>query len=90
LADFGFESFDIELEDLTTAGKVIQLGFPPLRIDLLNKIEGINYDEARKNRIAANYGDEMIYAIGKDDLIASKRASGRDQDRLDVKKLEET
>jgi hypothetical protein len=89
LADFGFESLDIDLKDLTTSGKIIQLGFPPFRIDLLNEIEGVNYDEARKNRITTKYGDETIYVIGKDDLITNKKASGRDQDMLDVKKLEE-
>jgi hypothetical protein len=66
LADFGFKSLDITLDDLTTSGKVIQLGFSPFRIDLLNKIEGISYDEAQENRITAKYGNETIYVIGKE------------------------
>jgi hypothetical protein len=88
LAEFGFKSLDINLEDLTIVGKVIQLGFAPFRIDLLNKIEGIDYNDAKKNCITAKYGNEMIYIIGKEDLIANKKASGRDQDMVDVKNLE--
>ena len=89
LADFGFKSVSISKEDLMVPGKIFQLGNPPLRIDLLNDIDGISFNEAWQNRTSSEYGEEMIQVIGKNELIKNKRASGREQDQLDVKRLEE-
>lgn len=87
IADFGFQSLDISLDDLTTSGTMVQLGFPPFRIDLLNDIEEVNFQDAQKNGIETRYGDEIINVIGLDDLITNKEASGREQDLVDVKRL---
>lgn len=88
LNQFGFSSLNLSIEDLIKPGRVIQLGYPPNRIDLLNDIEGISFPEAWENKITSTYSDEPIFVIGKIDLIKNKKASGRDQDLLDVKKLE--
>jgi hypothetical protein len=89
LVDFGFESLEISAQELSEEGKIFQLGNPPLRIDLLNEISGITFDEAWENRITTEYGDQTITVIGKKDLIQNKKESDREQDRLDVKRLEE-
>jgi hypothetical protein len=89
LSDFGFQSGSITTKDLMRKGKIFQLGNPPLRIDLLNDIDGISFNEAWQNRASSEYGEEMIQVIGKNELIKNKRASGREQDQLDVKRLEE-
>lgn len=89
IRDFGFESLSITADDLTTSGRVIQLGYPPLRIDLINEIDGVTYKEAYKNHIEAQYGEEIIRVIGKKALIKNKKQSGREQDLLDAKNLSE-
>ena len=87
LTNFGFKSLSVGVDDLLKPGKIIQIGNPPLRIDLLNNIDGLNFEEAWKNRITSGYGGQNIFVIGKNELIKNKQASGRKQDILDVERL---
>ena len=48
--EFGFSSFKLSVEDFTKPGNVIQLGYPPLRIDLLTEIDGVTFEECFNNR----------------------------------------
>jgi hypothetical protein len=69
-------------------GTVFQMGQPPERVDILQRIDGITFDEAWEHRIEGQIDGEVPTAvISKEDLIRNKLASGRDQDLLDVKKL---
>jgi predicted nucleotidyltransferase len=65
-----------------------QIGQPPTRIDLLQHIDGISFDEAWENRIEGLLDGEIrTLVISRDDLIRNKLASGSEQDVLDVKEL---
>lgn len=88
LDEFGFGEADITVSDLTIADRVIQLGNPPFRIDLLTSISGVTFSQAWKNKVSGKYGKEIVYFIGKADLIRNKRASGRKKDLLDLDDLE--
>jgi hypothetical protein len=84
--------FGAPLQDMSEAdfidGTTFQIGQPPDRIDILQRIDGVTFDEAWANRIDGNIDGEVpAYVISKDDLIRNKLASGREQDLLDVKKL---
>jgi hypothetical protein len=69
-------------------GSTFQIGQPPARIDLLQRIDGIGFQEAWNNRIEGRLdGDIPVMLISRKDLIQNKLASGREQDVLDVKKL---
>jgi hypothetical protein len=69
-------------------GTTFQIGVEPDRIDILQKIDGITFDEAWPNRIEGNIDGEVpAPVISRDDLIRNKLASGREQDLLDVKAL---
>jgi Nucleotidyltransferase of unknown function (DUF6036) len=69
-------------------GSAFQIGQPPARVDLLQRIDGLTFDQAWQNRIEGLIdGDTPINVISKDDLIRNKLACGREQDLLDVKKL---
>ncbi len=85
--DFGFVSPSLRWQDLTTMGRVVQIGIPPLRIDLITAIDGVAFEEAWSRRIESAYGRESVHVISKEDLIANKRASGRKQDLLDLEDL---
>jgi hypothetical protein len=85
-------AYGAPLGDLTPAdfqdGSTFQIGQAPTRIDILQRIDGIAFDEAWKNRIEGLIDGEIKAAvISRDDLIRNKLASGREQDILDVKKL---
>lgn len=69
-------------------GSTFQIGQPPARIDILQRIDGVTFDEAWKNRIEGLIDGEVRTAvISRDDLIRNKLASGREQDILDAKML---
>jgi hypothetical protein len=69
-------------------GTVFQIGQPPARVDILQHIDGLSFDQAWENRIEGMLDGEIrTIVISKEDLIKNKLASGREQDLLDVKKL---
>lgn len=69
-------------------GTTFQIGQPPARIDILQQIDGITFDEAWVNRIEGLVDGQIQAAvISRDDLIRNKLATGREEDMLDVKKL---
>lgn len=84
--------FGAPLEGMSPAdfadGTTFQIGQEPDRIDILQKIDGISFDEAWVNRIEGTIDGEVpALVISKEDLIRNKLASGREQDLLDAKKL---
>jgi hypothetical protein len=87
LDEFGFASPSLTWNDLATPSKVVQIGYPPLRLDLLTSIDGISFDHAWPRRVQSMYGNQPIQVLSKEDLIANKRSSGRKQDLLDLEDL---
>lgn len=90
LSEFGFGELEISEDDFTREENVIQLGFPPVRVDFITKLTGVDWEEAEGGRIKADYGGEKIYLIGKEQLIANKRALGRKRDLSDLEALDES
>lgn len=88
IKDFGFGSLDIKEADLVKEDSVIQLGYPPLRIDLLTSIDGVQFDDCYPNRKIIEIDKLPVNFIGYADLIKNKRASGRHQDLGDIENLE--
>lgn len=88
IKSFGFGELNILLEDLTNEGNILQLGFEPIRIDILNKLEGFKFQDIWKNREIGEYGSEKVNFIDLDDLIKNKKMSNRASDKLDVEILE--
>jgi hypothetical protein len=86
--EFGFASLKLKEDDLSTVGNVIQLGYPPLRINLLNDIDGVSFDESYPNKVVALYDGFTYNFISYDDLIKNKKATGRNKDLADVDELE--
>lgn len=88
LKDFGFSSLGLTKEDFLKENYVTQLGYPPLRIDILNSISGVNFDEAYIGKIIGREGDLPISFINIADFIANKKASGRAKALGDIEALE--
>ncbi len=84
--EFGFSSFKLTTSDFTKPGNVIQLGYPPLRIDLLTEIDGVTFEEYFKNKRQVTI-DNLTVFIGYYDLLKNKRESGRPRDIDDVDNL---
>ncbi len=87
IADFGFASLELVKEDFLKANLIIQLGHEPVRIDILNDLDGVAFEEAWINRKMVNYEGEQIPFIGYHELLKVKAKAGRPQDIADIKKL---
>ncbi len=87
LTEFGFGSLGIRAEDLLSDGKVIQLGVNPNRIDLLNSISGVSFEDAWANRQEGKLDGINAPFIGLRTLIRNKQSTGRSKDLADVDEL---
>ena len=85
--EFGFSSYRLSREDFTKPGNIIQLGYPPLRIDLLTEIDGVTFEECYKNRKEVVIENLVVYFIGYKDLLKNKKESGRPRDIDDIDNL---
>ena len=65
------------------------MGRPPLRVDIMMSIPGVDFEDAWKNREFVELDDFKIPFISRSDLIQSKEASGRPQDKIDIDRLKE-
>jgi len=87
IEDFGFSTLGLEKADFLQKGYITQIGYPPLRIDILNEIDGVNFTDAFNNMQIIDIEGINVNYIGISDLIKNKQASGREKDLLDVKSL---
>lgn len=85
LNSFGFKGIEITVDDLTKKGQIIQLGYAPIRIDLLTDLVGLKFKDSYKNSMNGTFGElKNVRYISADDLIINKTLSGRKQDLFDV------
>ena len=87
IAGFGMASLGLQKEDFLESGVITQIGYPPLRIDILNEIDGVNFKQAYPNKLVIDVDGLPVNYISLDDLIQNKQASGRHQDISDIKSL---
>ena len=87
LHQFGFGALDISTEDLIEKDQVIQLGYPPNRIDLLTSLEGVSFDGCYGARVTVRIEDVEIAFIDIGNLKKNKAATGRAQDLADLEHL---
>ena len=89
LKEFGAPLVNLTSDDFAREGYFYQMGRPPLRVDIMMSIPGITFEEAWKNREIVQLQNFKVLFISKSDLIRTKEASGRPQDKIDVEKLKE-
>lgn len=90
LAAFGapLGAFAVAESDFASYDGVLQVGVPPRRIDILNRAEGITFDDAVRDGDAFELEGRRVPVIGLEALLQNKRAANREQDIADVKALE--
>jgi len=84
LVDFGFKSLDLAKEDFCKKNKIIQLGYEPVRIDIITSLKGCSFKEVWSSKTRGTYGKKRVFFVGLDTLIKNKKASNRKQDRIDL------
>jgi hypothetical protein len=85
---FGAPLNEVSASDLTQPGVIFQIGLPPLRIDLITSIDGVEFADAWRDRFHSIFGDVPASIISRRHLIVNKKAVGRLQDLADVERLE--
>ncbi len=88
LKDFGFSEPFIKEDEFLNKPKVYRIGNPPLRIEILNNIDGVEFEKAVLNKTEGSYADlKKIFYISLDDLIKNKTKANRTKDKLDLEYL---
>lgn len=89
LQEFGVGGIELSVADFVKPDHVVQLGVPPVRVDLVTAIDGVTWVEAWPGHLAGTYGPVPTYYLGRREFIANKRASGRLKDLADIDALGE-
>jgi hypothetical protein len=87
LIAFGFGSLDINIGDLLEENTIIQLGYPPNRIDLITTLSGLAFEDCYRQRVQVEIQDLHIDFIDSENLKINKKATGRPQDLADLENL---
>lgn len=88
IKQFGFESLGLKAEDFLEADQIIQLGYPPSRIDLITSLSGVEFEACFAARVDVIMEGVKVNFIDLENLRKNKRASGRLQDLADLENLE--
>jgi predicted nucleotidyltransferase len=84
LREFGAPLAGLTSKDFSEEGFFFQMGVPPIRVDVLMGIPGVNFEDCWNRRMEVDFDGLKVIFISKNDLIASKRAAGRPQDLIDA------
>ena len=87
LKDFGFSSLSLVIEDFLKPDQIVQLGFPPNRIDLMTSPKGVDFDNCYASREEIEIEGLRINLIDLKNLKKNKKATGRHQDLADLENL---
>jgi len=88
LKEFGFDETGITKEDFLSEGRIIQLGISPVRIDIMNSIDGVVFQEAYQRVEKVRFGGITANFISREDLIKNKASSNRKKDQADLEELQ--
>lgn len=89
IKEFGFAELELDYNDFKDEDTILQLGYEPVRIDIMTGISGVTFEKAYQNRKKAKLGSQEVSFISFDDLLKNKRASDRTKDKADAELLEE-
>ena len=85
--DFGFLGEDINLALFLEFGKIVRIGVPPLRVEIINRISGVTFAECYDRRVIADIDGMSVNFIDRQSLLTNKRAARRAKDLADVDEL---
>jgi predicted nucleotidyltransferase len=88
LHEVGFGLVGLTVEDFIKKGQIIQLGHEPVRIDIINDIPAVDFEQAYPRLVTADIDQVKINFIGLQDLKLNKLAAGRNKDMDDVNAIQ--
>jgi len=88
LKKFGAPLHQIDKMTFACEGIIFQIGVAPRRIDIITKVDGVEFGSAYKNRQELDIDGILVPFISRADLIKNKMSTGREKDRLDARQLQ--
>lgn len=88
LRDFGFPAEVVASAPLDVADKIVRMGSPPLRIELLTGVSGVEFGECYRRRETEVTDGIAVPVISLRDLLTNKRQTGRTKDIADLEELD--
>ncbi|HPG41757.1 MAG TPA: nucleotidyltransferase [bacterium] len=85
--EFGFDTPDLSEQLITVQKKIIRMGMPPIRIEILCNIDGVDFQECYAKKIVDSIDGETVNIIDLESLKKNKQASGRSKDLADLENL---
>lgn len=85
--DFGINTPDLNESVFLEPGKIIRMGYPPIRIEVLTEISGVNFEQCYGRRKETKIDGIKVKIISFEDLLKNKKASGRYKDLNDLENL---
>lgn len=86
---FGFGHVGLTVDDFLKPDYIVQLGVPPVRIDLITSITGVTWEDANAGKVTGRYIDISVFYLGRNEYTINKRALGRNKDLADLGSLGE-
>ncbi len=90
LEQFGFGSLGLTKDDFLVPDRIIQMGLPPNRIDVLTDLEGVAFKHCYPLRVQVKIDKVRVHFIDLTHLKKNKKAVGRKQDLADLEHLSRT
>jgi predicted nucleotidyltransferase len=87
LKEFGFDLPELSAELFLTPEKIIRMGEPPFRIEIVTSISGVTFEDCYTSRVIDELDGVPVSLIGLIDLKENKKASGRYKDLDDLQNL---
>lgn len=88
LSQFGAPLKGISPRDFTEPETFYQMGVEPVRVDVLTSLPGLVFSEAWDRKETVDFDGEQAFVVGREDLLLSKRLTGRPRDRAHARLLE--
>lgn len=85
--EFGFSSYELTDKDFTKEYGIVQFGYPPVRIDIINSVDGVNFEECFQKKSIIEIDGLPVNFISLEDLITNKKTTARPRDIDDVENL---
>jgi hypothetical protein len=89
--EFGMSLFDMSEDNFLNNRQidVFTFGRPPVSIDIMKEVKGLEFDEAYKNSNLVEIESISIRLVDYRDLLKAKKATSRSKDINDIENLDE-
>ena len=87
IREFGFDTPNLTPQLFQMSRKIVRMGHPPIRIEVMNMIDGVTFEECFRSKVTSEFDGILVTIISLADLKSNKRASGRPKDLDDLQQL---